>query len=240
MLLDNVARLYAGNENDRHQVTSFIAMLTGAAAPTNAAVGLLGHPGKAVGAEYSGSTAWEGSVRARLYLGHKLPDAKKADDEDEEEDSDNENVRFLCRRKANYSARDWRRLQFRDGVMVPEAPVPKAPGPTGAKAGTDFARDSVARAVRKLREMKNYGVSSTSSPNYLPRLAGQYKLLDRLTKTDFTAAMRSMQSDGVLVMTVVGKYANRNTRQGLVLAEPEEPCTSECTSERTNDAQVLK
>lgn len=211
VLLDNVARLYAGSENDRHQVTSFISMLTAAAAPTKAAVLLLGHPGKAAGSEYSGSTAWEGAVRARQYLGRTLPDAEKA----EEEDSADDGLRYLCRRKANYSARDWRRLQFRDGVMVPEAPVP-----TGAKVGTEFARDIVTHAVRKLATMGIYGVSSTSSANYLPKLASQYKLLERLSKKEFTVAMRSMQSDAVLVMTVVGKYANRNPRQGLMLAEP--------------------
>jgi AAA domain/Bifunctional DNA primase/polymerase, N-terminal/Primase C terminal 1 (PriCT-1) len=210
VLLDNVARLYAGNENDRHQVTSFIAMLTAAAAPTKAAVMLLGHPAKAQGSEYSGSTAWEGAVRARLYLGRTLPDA----DKDEAQDSDDDGVRYLCRRKANYSARDWRRLQFRDGVIIPDPPVSP-----GIKIGAEFARDVVTRAVRKLADIGETGVASSGSPKYLPRLAREYKLLERLSEKEFAVAMRAMRTDGVLVMAVVGKYANRNPREALVLAD---------------------
>ncbi|HUI58595.1 MAG TPA: AAA family ATPase, partial [Steroidobacteraceae bacterium] len=163
VFLDNSARLYAGSENDRHQVTSFIAMLTSAAAPTRAAIGLLGHPGKQVGSEYSGSTAWEGAVRARLYLGRTLPDAKA---EDGAEDGDDDGVRYLCRRKANYSARDWRRVRFVDGVMVPE--VAPAPGST-SRVSSEFAEEAVVRAVRRLAGMGEYGNSSTASPSYLPK-----------------------------------------------------------------------
>jgi RecA-family ATPase len=210
VLLDNLARLYAGNENDRHQVTSFIAMLTAAAAPRKAAVMLLGHPGKAAGSEYSGSTAWEGAVRSRLYLGRTLPDAEQP----EADGADDDGVRYLCRRKANYSARDWRRLVYRNGVMVPDAMAPAGP-----KVGTEYARAVVTRAVRKLGEMGEHGVASSSSPKYLPKLASDYKLLDRLSKKDFTVAMRSMQSDKVLTLGVVGKYANRSPREALVLTE---------------------
>jgi AAA domain/DnaB-like helicase N terminal domain len=211
VILDNIARLYAGNENDRHQVTSFIAMLTGAAAPTGAAILLLGHPGKATGSEYSGSTAWEGAARSRLYLGRSLPDQPQGEDEPAEDDT----VRYLCRRKANYSSKDWRRLHYRDGVIIPEAPPETAPG--SMRPSAQYAQDVVAQAVRKLAQMGEHGVASSSSPKYLPRLASDYKLLDRLTKKDFAAAMRAMQTDQALVMTVVGKYSNRNPRHGLVL-----------------------
>jgi hypothetical protein len=214
VLLDNIARLYGGNENDRHQVTSFIAMLTGAAAPTNAAVLLLGHPGKAAGSEYSGSTAWEGAVRARWYLGRTLPGAKP-DDDDERDDRTDDGVRYLCRRKANYSPRDWRRLQYLNGVMLAEAKLDN--GNLG-KPGTVYMREVVGSAVRKLAEMKEHGVAATSSTKYLPRLAAQYKLLDRLSEREFTSTMREMRKDGTLIAVVVGQYANRTPREGLILA----------------------
>jgi RecA-family ATPase len=209
VLLDNLARLYGGNENDRHQVTSFIAMLTAAAAPKKAAVLLLGHPGKAAGSEYSGSTAWEGAVRSRLYLGRSLPDA-----EPPEATSEDDGVRYLCRRKANYSARDWRQLVYRNGVIVPDAAAQ-----TGPKVSLEYARDVVTRAVRKLAEMGEHGVASSGSPKYLPKLASDYHLLDRLGKKDFTVAMRAMQSDRTLTLAIVGKYANRSPREALALAE---------------------
>jgi hypothetical protein len=205
-----VARLYAGNENDRHQVTSFISMLTAAAAPTRAAVLLLGHPGKAKGSEFSGSTAWEGAVRTRLYLGNSLPDQDKADDEDAADDG----VRYLSRRKANYSARDWRRLQFRDGILIPDAPIAET---RGSRPGPEYARDVVTRAVRKLAGMDQYGVAGRNSPNHLPRLASEYKLLENVSERDFATAMRSMQADGALLTTVVGTYSNRTPKKALVL-----------------------
>jgi archaellum biogenesis ATPase FlaH len=214
VLLDNLARLYAGSENDRHQVTTFISLLTAAAAPTKAAVLLLGHPGKAAGSEYSGSTAWEGSVRARLYLSRTLPDAQRDQDGEPAED---DGVRYLSRRKANYSARDWRRLQFLNGVMVPDPP-PEA-NAAGPRAGDEYACDVVARAVRKLSEMGEHGVAASNSPKYLPRLAREYKLLDRLSEKQFASTMRTMRTSGQLVMKQVGLYANRTPREALALPE---------------------
>ena len=214
VLLDPISRIYGGNENDRHQVAQFMAMLSRAGAPTRAAIAVVGHPGKAAGSEYSGSTAWEGAVRARLFLGRSLPDAKE---DQPDEPSEDDGVRYLCRRKANYSARDWRRLTFRDGVMVPDAPPEAAAAQP--RAGDEYARDVVARAVRKLTEMSEHGVASSNSPKYLPRLAREYKLLDRLSEKQFAATMRGMRTDGLLVMKQVGTYANRTARQALALPE---------------------
>lgn len=212
VILDNVARLYGADENNRHQVTGFVAMLTAAARATNAAVMLLAHPGKAAGSEYSGSTAWEGAVRARLYLGRTLPNA----DVDADGSAGDESVRYLCRRKANYSPLDWRRLAYVNGVMVPEAPVSADQG--GQRASPLYARTVVMGAVRKLAEMGEHGSASTASPSYLPKLAKQYRLLDQCTEREFGAAMREMRKDGTLLVQVVGKYQNRTPREGLVLA----------------------
>jgi hypothetical protein len=80
------------------------------------AVLLLAHPARAAGSEFSGGAAWENAARARLYLGDKLPDQKAEPDEEPAE-----NVRYLARRKPNYTAKDWRRFTYQDGVMVPDA-----------------------------------------------------------------------------------------------------------------------
>jgi RecA-family ATPase len=213
VFLDNIARLFGGNENDRHQVTTFIAWLTRAAQPTGAAIVLLGHPGKAQGSEYSGSTAWEGAVRARLFLGRTLPDA---DQDHADEPTEDDGVRYLCRRKANYSPRDWRRLTFRDGVLVPDA-TPETNRRNGG-VSIEYSRDVVGRAVRKLADMSQWGVAGKNSPNFLPKLARTYKLLENITERDFTQAMRAMEKEGALVKAKVGQYGNRNKREGLVLA----------------------
>lgn len=212
VILDNIARLYGGNENDRHQVTSFMAMLTGAARRTNAAVMLLGHPGKAQGSEYSGSTAWEGAARARLYLGRHLPDK-----EPEKEEEADDGTRYLSRRKANYSTRDWRKITYTNGVMVPDEAVDLV---VGAKYGTEFTRDIVRRAIRQLSNLGKFGNASTASPDYLPKLADQYKLLEGASRTAFAATMRQMEIEGLIKTEVVGKYQNRTPKLGYVLPNP--------------------
>lgn len=206
VILDNVARIYGGSENDRHAVTTFLAWLAAACSP--AAVLLLAHPAKASSSEYSGSTAWEGAVRARLYLSDRPPD--QDDDEDAPVD---DRVRYLARRKSNYSALDLRRLALHDGVLIP---APVEPGRTARPTG-EAAQDVVRRAVRTLAERGIYGSHGTRASNYLPRLARQYGLLDGLTEREFGAAMRAMILAGDLTTAEVGRYPNRTLKLGLVL-----------------------
>jgi len=207
VIIDNSARVFGASENDRHAVTTYLAWLQGACA--NAAVLLLAHPGKAVGSEFSGSTAWEGAVRSRLYLSDKPPDANLND----EDAAPDERVRYLARRKANYSALDLRRLALIEGSLIPDLLSPgRLARPTG-----EFAKDIVRCAVRTLAARDIHGSGSTSSPTYLPKLAMQYKLLDSMTQKAFAATMREMVLAGQLVGREVGKYSNRTPRIGLVL-----------------------
>jgi RecA-family ATPase len=99
--LDNVAHLFGGNENIRHEVANFVALLNRLAMRTNASVLFIGHPNKA-GQDFSGSTAWENQVRSRLYM------AAPADADGSVLDPD---MRHLTRGKANY-ARNGEKLEF--------------------------------------------------------------------------------------------------------------------------------
>jgi hypothetical protein len=208
VILDNIARLFGGSENDRHAVTTFCALVHGACSP--ATVLLLGHPAKAQGSEFSGSTAWEGAVRARLYLSDQPPDTKE-DDPDAPVDP---SVRYLSRRKANYSPLDLRRLTLTDGVLIPDRPEPAR---TAIGVSGDFAKDIVRRAITKLAERQIHGSLSTASSTYLPKVAKQYGLLDRLALPQFGKVMREMFMAGELVSAEVGKYSNRTSKMGLVL-----------------------
>ena len=208
VILDNIARLFGGSENDRHAVTTFCAVVQGACAP--ATVLLLGHPAKAQGSEFSGSTAWEGAVRARLYLSDQPPDAKN-DDPDAPVDP---SVRYLSRRKANYSPLDLRKFTLADGVLIPDrAEAARAL----VSVSGEFAKDIVRRAVTKLAGREIHGSLSTASPNYLPKVAKQFDLLDRLTVPQFSKVMREMVMSGELISAQVGKYSNRNPKMGVVL-----------------------
>jgi RecA-family ATPase len=47
IVIDNIAQCFAGNENNRAEVTAFVNAVSGLALELDAAVLLLGHPGKA-------------------------------------------------------------------------------------------------------------------------------------------------------------------------------------------------
>jgi hypothetical protein len=191
-------------------------MLQAVAAPTSAAVILMGHTAKLANSEYSGSTAWEAAVRSRLYFGKRLPDQPETGDDDTPDPPD---VRYLCRRKANYAALDWRKVHYINGVMVPETPPKEQPlHAMGAGSRVAYAQDCVLDAIRKLKVMELYGAVKPS-PAYLPKLAQQYQLLGGLSKVEFTKAMCQLHLDSKIKTAQVGVYANRTPRMGLVILD---------------------
>lgn len=211
VFVDSVARVFGGSENDRHQVTTFVSWLTAACEVTGAGLCLIGHPGRSIGSEFSGSSAWEASVRSRLYLGTKLPDQRG--EQAESDDGSEDRTRFLSRRKANYSALDYRKLKYADGVLVPDSPSPK---PMGPAASGQFAKETVLRAIQKLKDVKVYGNTSTRSPEYLPRLAAQWKCLGDLSERQFAQAMRELVLEKRVASEKVGQYQNRTPKLGLI------------------------
>ena len=108
--IDTSADVFGGEENMRMQVRQFVGLLRGMALKENASVILLAHPsltGLASGSGTSGSTAWNNSVRARLYF--------EADDKDK-------NARVLKFMKSNYGPKgEPMRLMYRNGLFVPES-----------------------------------------------------------------------------------------------------------------------
>ncbi len=109
VIADTAADLYPDSEIDRSKVRWFIQMaLASLAREMKCAVVLLAHPsasGLQTGEGTGGSTAWNNTVRSRLYL-----EREKGDDAD---------VRILSRKKANYAARDASiRLTWQDGVLL--------------------------------------------------------------------------------------------------------------------------
>jgi len=99
-VIDTAADTFGGNENIRPQVRQFVGHCLGKLAKMmRGAVLLLAHPSRAGLANSegdSGSTAWNASVRSRLYLSRPKADA------DEQPDDDH---RILTRKKANYAGR---------------------------------------------------------------------------------------------------------------------------------------
>ena len=204
VILDNAAQLFGGSENDRHSVTAFLNWLAGAL--QGMAVMLLAHPSRGSGSEFSGSSAWENVARTRLYLGASLPDQKG-------EDEPQADVRYLSRRKSNYSNKDWRRCTYRDGVLVPDEI--EAQGGIVGVLRTAKAERVVLEGLRKLEQMGVYATDSATSPRFLPRIFKDYSMTDGLSRNELADGMRRLMMDGKVERGVVSKSTNRNPVIGL-------------------------
>jgi hypothetical protein len=210
LVLDNVAQLFGGNENDRHQTTFFVNRVSSVVQGRPFAPILLGHVSRSPGSEYSGSAAWENAVRMRWYLGPTLPDQKPETDETTKESD----VMYLARRKANYAAKDWRRLRFVDGLLLPDQP------PEGRRFDQTFREDAAEQVLlAALPKLIAIGIQPTdgkTSGDYLPKQAIDKGFASGHTKKDLAAAMNRLMGVGRLKRDVVGKYPNRSPRYGLV------------------------
>lgn len=158
IVIDTLADVYPANENDRAKVRQFIGILRGLALRRECAVLLLGHPslsGLSSGSGMSGSTAWNNSVRSRLYL-------ERVKETDYEADPDK---RLLSTKKANYGrVGEEISLTWRSGMFVADRVV------TGVEV---MAVNMKAERVflKLLAEFKRQGrrVNSSSGINYAPK-----------------------------------------------------------------------
>ena len=67
VVIDNIANVYGGNENDRSETTRFMNAIYELCVSANISILLLEQPPKGA-ATYSGSTAWEAAIRQRFNL----------------------------------------------------------------------------------------------------------------------------------------------------------------------------
>jgi len=213
VFIDNLAQVYGANSADAHHVTVFLNGLAGAL-PGRTLV-LLGHPSRQQGSEFSGSAAWENACRARLYLGRRLPGEKG----ESEPDPADESVRYLCRRKANYSSRDWRRFEFKKGLLIPEYVGGVDDGGVIGHAREQRADTFVLEGLRTLQGRLIRATEGANSQSYLPRLLIDYKLADGYGKPELAAAMRRLRLAGRIITGIVGKYGNRTPMTGLIVVD---------------------
>jgi hypothetical protein len=69
IIIDTVPDTFGGNENDRAHVNRYVKTTLGALSQKYECTFVLNsHPAKAEGSEYSGSTAWNNAVRARIEM----------------------------------------------------------------------------------------------------------------------------------------------------------------------------
>lgn len=220
--LDNVAHLFGGDENDRGHVTTFINSLAGLVTGRPFGIVLAAHVSRKDRSEFAGSAAWENAVRMRWFLGRKLPDDKATDDEDPGSD----NVRYLAKRKSNYSARDYVRFTMRpDGTLEPDEATA---GAVGGHVGRLVRQIDEGRAeavclagFRKLKEMGIDPTDGKTSPNNLPLQLVEKGLAEGFQKHELRAAMNRLMTRGTFAHGAIGRYQGRAQRFGLILTTGE-------------------
>jgi RecA-family ATPase len=191
--IDTSADVFGGEENIRAQVRQFVGLLRGMALKENAAVILLAHPsltGLASGSGTSGSTAWNNSVRARLYF--------EADDKDK-------NARLLKFMKSNYGPKgEPMRLIYRNGLFVPETVAEVQSRVSNAE--TIF--------IQLLDAYNNEGRSVNASPtgNYAPTLFAKDKRTKGISKQALVDAMNALFARGAICNETFGPPSKQRVR----------------------------
>lgn len=200
IVIDTLADVYPANENDRAKVRQFIGILRSLALKRDCAVMLLGHPsltGLNSGSGTSGSTAWNNSVRSRLYLSRITDGGFEADPD----------RRVMTTMKANYGRVGGEiHMKWKNGVFVAEAqPTGLDALAAGAKAQRVFMK-LLATLTAQGRRVNHAGGSS-----YAPKLFAEHPDNEGMTKRAFKAAMEGLLAAGRIKIESEGPPSRRST-----------------------------
>lgn len=209
--LDNTAHTFAGNENDRHQVAAFVNLNNRLARNIGGSVLMVGHPNKA-GASYSGSTAWENQVRARLFLEVPLNAEGGPIDPD---------MRLLRNEKANYSQRGSEvTFYWLKGAFVTDDQMP-----TGSEkamretAQASYENDLFLRLLDALTAQKRHVSHSPNVGNYAPKVMAGMPEARGVSKANLARAMeRLFGLNKIIASAPLWKGRDRHPVLGLARA----------------------
>lgn len=202
VVLDNAAHLFAGNENDRQQVTAFVNLLYSLCRDLGVTLILVAHSNKA-GDSYSGSTAWLNAVRSQIVLGRP-------------EDSPDPDERVLTLGKANY-ARQGQELRFRwhDFALRLDDDLPE--DTRKEMAATIRASNDNELFIACLRQMtsEKRAVSEKSSKSFAPLVFTRMPESRGIGKLRLEQAMDRLFRIGRIERGELWKGADRKVAFGL-------------------------
>ncbi|HEV7339842.1 MAG TPA: AAA family ATPase [Bosea sp. (in: a-proteobacteria)] len=203
LILDTSADLYGGDEIKRAQVRGFVAMLRSVAMEFDCAVLLLSHPsltGMQSGSGSSGSTAWNNSVRSRLYL--TRPTGEDADS----------NSRTLSVMKANYGETGaGLSLRWKDGTFVADVGMD-----AGDVAMVTKHHDDVFMAILAKLNAQGINVSASTGTTYAPSVFVKHSEAKGIKKDKLGDAMRRLMDAGRVRIVKEGPPTRQRSR--LVVA----------------------
>lgn len=199
IVLDTVADLFGGDEIRRAQVRQFISMLRKLAIEIDCAIVLLAHPsvaGMASGTGSSGSTAWNNSVRSRLYL--TRPEGK-------DEDPD---MRVMKTMKANYGKTGGEiRLRWCEGAFIlDDGRATPTMGLLNRKHDEAFM-DMLARYIQR-----GINVSANAGPTYAPSKFAKDSDGKGTSKQQYVDAMGRLLDAGRIKMETFGRPGKERSR----------------------------
>jgi RecA-family ATPase len=213
LILDTCADVFGGNEIDRRQVRQFIGLLRGLAIKHDLAVLLLSHPsltGLSNGTGTSGSTAWNNSVRSRLYL-----DSVRSED-GREIDRD---LRVLSVKKSNYGPTGAEiRLRWLDGVFILEGSDSAGMDGLAFKARDERIFFDLVVAFNE----QGRDVSPNRSNSYAPTVFAKHADAEGLTKSRLEDAMNRLLKEGRIKVETDGPPSRRHSRLVAVPTEGRE------------------
>ena len=226
LIVDTVADTFGGNENFRAEVRAFIGVLQQIALEMDGAVVLTAHPslsGLNSGSGISGSTAWNNSVRSRLYLTRP----RNADEEAEPLATE----RILRSMKANYAgtASDIA-LTWQDGVFVAE----EAPGGVLKTIDDRNTNRVFLECLDRLNAQGRNVSESSNASNYAPKLMATMTEAKGIKARDLQRAMNRLFDDGTIKMGTPFKGPDRHPCRGIVRVADE--AADSCGKVREGDS----
>jgi RecA-family ATPase len=196
VVLDTSADLFGGDEIKRGQVRQFIGMLRKPAIEFDMAVLLLSHPsiqGMQSGTGSSGSTAWNNSVRSRLYL------TKGTDDED---------MRILTTKKANYGKTGGEiRMRWSDGVFALDDGKPSLVAGLVNKRAEKVYVDLLSKLNRQGQKL-----SPNPSQTFAPKIMAAHADADGCSKRQLTEAQQRLLDADTIRIVEEGPPSRRYRR----------------------------
>lgn len=202
-MVDNRARIFAGNQNDTVMATSAVTELDSLGYENQTAVLLLSHPslsGMASGRGDSGSVAWANAGRSRSFLAH--PDWR-----DREPDAEDDGRRILTNMKANYG-KPGKFVEFvwKNGYLNCTYEPPKA----DAGIGVLSKAQRVFLFLLRWHVERNKEVSPNphSTGKYAPKVFAKHSQREGLSIVWFEKAMEALLNDNRIEIRTRGKSAS--------------------------------
>jgi len=205
MILDTLADLFPGNENDRTQARQFIGLLRGLAIRHRCSVLLLAHPslsGMNSGTGSGGNTAWNNSVRSRLYLERvTIKDQNLTIEPDPD-------ARTLGTKKANYGRAGGEiAMKWQAGVFVAQEQ------PTGLDAvAASLKAERVFMILLRTFTEQGRSVNEKTASTYAPKVFADHPDSQGISKRLFKQAMEILLKDGKIKIVEEGPPSKLRTR----------------------------